>query len=65
MACFHSLFLLVFAILAAFSIGWHTLGLSDWQMLDPAKLIDLAQTGAILDQNGQLVTTLVGKENRT
>ncbi len=37
---------------------------ASWQRLDPAKLTDLAQTGAIHDKDGQYVTTLVGKENR-
>lgn len=36
-----------------------------WQTLDVSKLTALAQTGSILDANGEFVTTLVGKENRT
>lgn len=37
---------------------------SSWQRLDVDKLTNLAQTGAILDADGQFVTTLVGRENR-
>lgn len=38
---------------------------ASWQTLDVGKLTELAQTGAILDAEGQFVTTLVGRENRT
>ena len=38
---------------------------ASWQTLDPAKLTNLAQTGAIYDKDGNYVTTLVGRENRT
>lgn len=37
---------------------------ASWQTLDLEKLTTLAQTGAILDADGQFVTTLVGRENR-
>lgn len=37
---------------------------ASWQTLDLEKLTSLAQTGAILDADGQFVTTLVGRENR-
>jgi len=33
--------------------------------IDPSRLTSLAQTGAIHDKNGDYVTSLVGKENRT
>lgn len=36
-----------------------------WQTLDPQKLTAVAQKGAIYDRNGDYVTTLVGRENRT
>ena len=39
--------------------------ISAWQTLDPQKLTNLAQTGAIYDRDGNYLTTLVGKENRT
>ncbi len=38
---------------------------ASWQTLDPNKLINLAQTGAIYDKDGNYLTTLVGRENRT
>ena len=38
---------------------------ASWQTLDPEKLSNLAQTGAIYDKDGNYVTTLVGRENRT
>ena len=40
-------------------------GVATWQTLDPSRLQNLAQTGAIYDMNGEYVTTLVGSENRT
>jgi len=39
--------------------------MATWQRLDPNKLTNLAQTGAIYDKDGNYVTTLVGRENRT
>lgn len=36
-----------------------------WQTLDPQKLTGVAQKGAIYDKDGNYVTTLVGRENRT
>ena len=45
--------------------GYDYFGVASWQHLDPDKLTNLAQTGAIYDKNGQYVTTLVGRENRT
>lgn len=45
--------------------AWHVFDVSSWQSLDPARLTDLAQTGSIYDKDGNYVTTLVGKENRT
>ncbi len=38
---------------------------ASWQTLDPNKLTNLAQTGAIYDKDGNYLTTLVGRENRT
>ncbi|MBQ8555222.1 MAG: PBP1A family penicillin-binding protein [Clostridia bacterium] len=45
--------------------GYHEFNVADWQRLDPDKLTNLAQTGAIYDKDGSYVTTLVGRENRT
>ncbi len=45
--------------------GYDYFGVADWQTLDPSKLTGLAQTGAIYDKNGDYLTTLVGRENRT
>ena len=45
--------------------GYNTFEVASWQTLDPAKLTNLAQTGAIYDKDGTYVTTLVGRENRT
>lgn len=57
--------LLTLVLLVGAALAWQTLGVANWQQLDATKLLDLAQKGMILDQNGQYVTTLVGKENRT
>lgn len=43
----------------------HVFSVSTWQTLDPVRLTSLAQTGALYDKNGDYVTSLVGKENRT
>lgn len=45
--------------------GYHYFAVASWQRLDPAKLTDLAEAGAIYDKDGAYVTTLVGRENRT
>lgn len=45
--------------------GYHYFAVASWQHLDPAKLTDLAEAGAIYDKDGAYVTTLVGRENRT
>jgi len=45
--------------------GYDTFSVATWQTLDPSKLTILAQTGAIYDKDGNYVTTLVGRENRT
>ncbi len=58
--------LIVLTLLAAGAIwGYGYFNVADWQMLDPHKLSNLAQTGAIYDKDGNYVTTLVGRENRT
>lgn len=44
---------------------YQVFNVASWQTLDVSRLTDLAQTGAILDKDGQFVTTLVGRENRT
>ena len=56
------------ALLVLSGAAWWAYGefnVSAWQTLDPAKLTNLAQTGAIYDKDGNYLTTLVGKENRT
>lgn len=45
--------------------GYDHFNVAAWQQLDPGKLTSLAQTGAIYDKNGDYLTTLVGRENRT
>lgn len=45
--------------------AWKYFDVSSWQTIDPARLEQLAQKGAIYDREGEYVTTLVGKENRT
>ncbi len=45
--------------------GYDHFSVATWQTLDPDKLTNLAQTGAIYDKDGNYVTTLVGRENRT
>ncbi len=45
--------------------GYEAFNVADWQRLNPDKLMNLAQTGAIYDRNGSYITTLVGSENRT
>ena len=58
--------LVALAIIAgAAAWGWDYFNVASWQTLDPAKLTGLAQTGAIYDKNGDYLTTLVGRENRT
>ena len=52
-------------IAGAAAWGYEQFGVASWQRLDPNKLTGLAQTGAIYDKNGDFVTTLVGRENRT
>lgn len=53
------------ALFGAAAWGYEYFGVSSWQTLDPEKLSNLAQTGAIYDKDGNYVTTLVGRENRT
>ena len=53
------------AIAGAAFWGYKTFNVAAWQTLDPNKLTNLAQTGAIYDKDGNYVTTLVGRENRT
>ena len=60
----------IWAILLMLLLGgavwaYHAFSVADWQSLDPSRLTSLAQTGAIHDKNGDYVTSLVGKENRT
>ena len=50
---------------AAAAWGYDYFSVATWQTLDPDKLTNLAQTGAIYDKDGNYVTTLVGRENRT
>ncbi len=45
--------------------GYGEFAVSSWQTLDPLKLTQVAQKGAIYDRSGEYVTTLVGRENRT
>lgn len=55
-------------LLLAAGAAWWAYGefnVASWQTLDPEKLTNLAQTGAIYDKDGNYLTTLVGKENRT
>lgn len=54
-------------LLAAGGAFWayEEFNVAAWQTLDPGKLSNLAQTGAIYDKDGNYVTTLVGRENRT
>ena len=58
---------LVVLLLGAFALYWGYgfFSVATWQTLDPDKLTNLAQTGAIYDKDGNYVTTLVGRENRT
>ncbi len=61
-------FLWLIALLVLFGAaawGYETFNVADWQRLDPDKLTNLAETGAIYDKDGNYVTTLVGRENRT
>ena len=57
------LFLCLTAAGAAWA--WKTFDVGAWQRLDVTRLTAVAQKGAILDRNGDPVTTLVGRENRT
>lgn len=52
-------------LLCAAIWGYGHFNVAAWQRLDPAKLTDLAQSGALYDRDGQYITTLVGRENRT
>lgn len=60
-------FLLYFAALffVAIVAGVYVLDVPHWQSLNHQKLLKLAQTSRMYDQNGALVTTLRGRENRT
>ncbi len=60
----------IWAILLMLLLGgavwaYQAFSVADWQSLYPSRLTSLAQTGAIHDKNGDYVTSLVGKENRT
>ena len=55
--------ILVFLGLTAFALM--QFNVASWQRLDPERLTNMAQSGAIHDREGQYVTTLVGTENRT
>ena len=58
--------LVALVILAGAAVwGYDHFNVAAWQQLDPSKLTGLAQTGAIYDKNGNYLTTLVGRENRT
>ena len=54
-------------LLLALGASWayEEFNVASWQTIDPDKLTNLAQTGAIYDQDGSYLTTLVGRENRT
>lgn len=54
-----------FILLALLIAGFVYFDAASWQRLDPSLLTELAQSGAIHDQEGNYVTTLVGRENRT
>lgn len=55
-------FLLMLLLLSAMYVYFDV---SDWQKLDPDKLHALAQTSAIYDRNGELLSIVRGAENRT
>ncbi len=58
--------LIVLALLVGAAFwGYEYFAVASWQTLDPQKLTQVAQKGAIYDKNGNYVTTLVGRENRT
>lgn len=57
--------IVLMALLGAGIWGYDHFSVATWQRLDPSRLTNLAQTGAIYDREGQYVTTLVGRENRT
>lgn len=44
--------------------GYDYFAVASWQTLDPSRLTEVAQTGAIYDKDGNYVTTLVGREHR-
>ena len=52
-------------LLGALSWSYVYFDVSHWQDLNESRLTTLAQKGMILDKDGQFVTTLVGRENRT
>ncbi len=53
------------ALAGAVYMAWEVFAVASWQTLDPNKLTSVAQKGAICDKDGNYVTTLVGRENRT
>ena len=57
--------LLLIVLSGGLAYAYRAFGVATWQTLDVSKLTQLAQTGAIYDRNGEYVTTLVGRENRT
>ena len=57
--------IVLLALAGAAAWGYETFNVAAWQTLDPGKLTGLAQTGAIYDKDGNYLTTLVGRENRT
>lgn len=56
---------LILCLVLGVALAADYFNVSSWQTLDVEKLTALAQTGAVLDADGQFVTTLVGRENRT
>ncbi len=56
--------IVLLALAGAALWGYEYFAVATWQTLDPAKLTNIAQTGAIYDKDGNYVTTLVGRENR-
>ena len=55
-------FLLLLILLSAFYVYFDV---ANWQKLDPDKLHAMAQTSAIYDRHGELLSVVRGAENRT
>ena len=61
-----ALWLVLLGVLTGAAVwAYDYFAVDSWQTLDPAKLTNVAQKGAIYDKDGSYVTTLVGRENRT